>query len=197
MTNLARDVECGIVDPTRKLARLYPEHPPSSDQVAATTSLFAHYAQERARSVNTHIPSEFWAGTEVLRAMAQYLREPLFVFDVDAKNDAHVQRYYYKNYSLAYGGDHESGCGGVMYDLTAKDMLKHYTRLHILVMLIKRHEGHFYGVHHREISTRWLAEEDREFADANCSSHAWHANVVAHIDYSAGRIHAVDPKMIT
>ncbi|KAL4163651.1 hypothetical protein KRP22_005079 [Phytophthora ramorum] len=48
-----------------------------------------------------------------------------------------------------------------------------------------------------EISTRWLAEEDREFADANCSSHAWHANVVAHIDYSAGRIHAVDPKMIT
>jgi hypothetical protein len=51
--------------------------------------------------VNTSIPSEFWAGAEVLRAMARYLREPLVVFDVKAQNDAHVQRYYASRISMS------------------------------------------------------------------------------------------------
>ncbi|KAE9327327.1 hypothetical protein PF008_g16426 [Phytophthora fragariae] len=75
MINLANDVECKVVDPCRELKRLYPSQPAPLDVAVATAALYTHYEQERNRSVNAHIPSEFWAGPEVLRAMAQYLRE--------------------------------------------------------------------------------------------------------------------------
>jgi hypothetical protein len=195
MANLATDVECGIVDPSRELERLYPKQPIPTDAAAATAMLYGHYAQEKARSVNTQIPSDFWAGAEVLRAMAQYLREPLFVFDVDAHNNAHVQRYYYQNYATDNGGEHESGCGGAMDDSKALEMLRQYARLHVLpvMMVIKRHEGHFYGVHHGEIATRWQAEGDRQFADANCATHPWYDEILAHMAYSEPRMSTTDP----
>ncbi|KAE8971068.1 hypothetical protein PR003_g26683 [Phytophthora rubi] len=129
MTNLANDVECGVVDPCKELKRLYPLQPAPTDSIVATAALYNHYAQERTRSANTQIPSAFWAGAEVLRAMAQYLREPL---DVDVHNDAHVQRYYYRDYSLPNGDVHETSCGGAMDDASAEVMLQHYARLHVL-----------------------------------------------------------------
>ncbi|KAE9333460.1 hypothetical protein PR003_g14013 [Phytophthora rubi] len=136
MSNLAQDVECGVVDPSRELERLYPSQPPPKDPASATAALYNHYGQERSRSANTQIPSEFWAGAEVLRAMAQYLREPLLVLDVTANNDAHLQRYYYQEYRLKSGDVHESGCGGSMADVDAKLMLQQYARLHVLPVLI-------------------------------------------------------------
>jgi hypothetical protein len=195
MINMAKDGECGVLDPRRELERLYPTQPTPTDQAAATATLYAHYAQERSRSVNTQIPSDFWAGAEVLRAMAHYLREPLFVFDVDANNDVHVQRYYYKEYVVADGTAHETGCGGAMDDREAKTLLTHSARLHVLpvMMVIKRHEGHFYGVHHGNISTRWLAEGDRQFAEENCTTHPWYAEVMAHMEYSEARLQGLDP----
>jgi hypothetical protein len=195
MTNLAQDIECGVLDPKCELQRLYPQQQPPKDQAAATATLYAHYAQERARSVNTQIPSDFWAGAEVLRAMAQFLREPLFVLEADANNDAHVQRYYYKTYTTAAGGTHETGCGGAMEDQEAKLMLSHYARLHVMpvMLVLKRHEGHFYGVHHGTLSTQWLAEGDRQFAESNCSTHTWFEEIIAHMDYSQGRMEDVDP----
>lgn len=194
MSNLAKDVECGVVDPSRDLKRLYPQHPTPLDVAGATATLFAHYAQERARSVNTQIPTAFWAGAEVLRAMAQYLREPLFVLDVAANNDTHVQRYYYQEYELKNGEQHESGCGGAIDDATAKDMFAHFEKLHVLpvCLVLKKHEGHFYGVHNGDMSAHWHAEGDRQFAMENCGSHPWISEVIAHIDYSSSRLAHVD-----
>jgi hypothetical protein len=172
MANLATDVECGVVDPRSELQRLYPSQPTPQEMPAATATLYGHYAQERLRSVNTQIPSDFWLER---RCCGQWpnISGNLFFFDVDAHNDAHVQRYYYKNYETATGGVHESGCGGAMEDGLAKEMLAHYARLHVLpvMLVLKRREGHFYGVHHGSISTRWLAEGDMLFADENCPTH--------------------------
>lgn len=173
MANLANDVECEVVDPCRELKRLYPTHPTPVDRVVAIAALYNHYAQERTRSVNTQIPLAFWAGAEVLRAMAQYLRESHFVLDVDTHNDALVQRYFYKDYTLPNGDVHETGCGGAIDDASAKDMLYHYVRLHVLpvLLVLKKHEGHFYGVYHDELSVKWQTEGDRQFAEDNCADH--------------------------
>ncbi|KAE8887829.1 hypothetical protein PF003_g28140 [Phytophthora fragariae] len=194
MANLANDVECKVVDPCRELRRLYPTQPAPTDPAVATATLYTHYTQERTRTVNSQIPAAFWAGPEVLRAMAQYLREPLFVLDVDQHNDTHVQRYYYRDYSLPNGDIHETGCGGAMDDATAKTMLGHYARLHVLpvFMMLKRHEGHFNGVHHGDIAIKWHAEGDLDFTQANCRSHSWYEEVKAHIDYSQGLLAQVD-----
>jgi hypothetical protein len=126
MSNLALDVECGIVDPIHELQRLYPQQPHPDGTAAAVASLYEHYAQKRAKSVSTQIPSYFWAGAEVLRAMSQYLHEPGFVFDVDSRNDVDVERYDYKQYRTEAGELHESGCGGPMDDNTAKILVQHY-----------------------------------------------------------------------
>ncbi|KAE8980760.1 hypothetical protein PR001_g24195, partial [Phytophthora rubi] len=194
MTNLANDVESGVVDPRRELQRLYPLQPQPQDIAVATAALYNHYAQERVRTVNTPVPSAFWASTEVLRAMAQYLREPLFVLDANSHNDAHVQRYYYQDYTLPNGDTHETGCGGAMDDRTAKEMLAKYADLHVLPVFIvlKRHEGHFYGVHHGDLAPKWQAEGDLDFAQTHCDSHAWFSEVVAHIEYGASRMDRVD-----
>ncbi|KAE8979925.1 hypothetical protein PR002_g24277 [Phytophthora rubi] len=175
LANLANDVDCMVVDPRRELRRLYPSQPAPTDTAVATAALYAHYTQERARTVNSQIPTAFWAGPEVLRAMAQYLREPLFVLDVDQHNDTHVQRYYYRDYTLPNGDTHETGCGGSMDDVTATDMLAHYARLHVLpvLLVLKGHEGHFCGVHHGDIAVKWHAEGDLEFTHANCSEQPW------------------------
>ncbi|KAE8990196.1 hypothetical protein PF011_g18447 [Phytophthora fragariae] len=181
MANLANDVACHVVDPCEELRRLYPSQPPPTDVNVATAALYTHYAQERIRTVNAPIPTAFWAGSEVLRTMAQYLREPLFVLDVNNHNDAHLHRYYYKDYMLPNGDIHETGCGGAMDDKQAKAMLEQYARLHVMpvFMVLKRYEGHFYGVHHGEVSTKWQAEGDPDFASTNCASHDWYAEVVA------------------
>ncbi|KAE9266537.1 hypothetical protein PR003_g32091, partial [Phytophthora rubi] len=194
MTNLANDVACKVVDPCRELRRLYPTQPAPTDIKVATAALYTHYAQERTRSVNTPIPSAFWAGPEVLRAMAQYLREPLFVLEVNQANDAHVQRYYYQDYTLPNGDVHETGCGGAMDDATAKSMLRAYAHLHVMpaMIVLKRSEAHFYGVRNGGIATRWHAEGDLSFAQDHCSSHEWFNEVIAHMECCATRTDEID-----
>ncbi|KAE9172984.1 hypothetical protein PF004_g27113 [Phytophthora fragariae] len=194
MTNLANDVACKVVGPCSELRRLYPTQPAPTDVDVATAALFNHYMQERNRSVNTPIPSTFWAGPEVLRAMAQYLREPLFVLDVDQANDAHVQRYFYQDYTLPNGDVHETGCGGAMDDRTAKIMLRAYANLHVLpvFMILKRHEGHFYGVRHGDLTLRWQAEGDLSFAQDYCAHHEWFNEVIAHMEDCQSRTEEIE-----
>ncbi|KAE9311418.1 hypothetical protein PR003_g20022 [Phytophthora rubi] len=126
--------------------------------------------------------------------MAQYLREPLFVIDVDAHNDAHVQRYYYQDYVLPNGDLHETGGGGAMTDATAKEMFRTYARLHVLpvIIVLKRHEGHFYGVHHGDVSTRWQAEGDLTFTHAHYASHSWFQEVLTLGEYSVAQLGRAD-----
>ncbi|KAE8969574.1 hypothetical protein PR001_g27369 [Phytophthora rubi] len=134
--------------------------------------------------------------------MAQYLREPLFVLEVNTHNDAHVQRYSYQDYTLPNGDTHETGRGGALDDASAKNMLAHYASLHVLptMLVLKRHEGHFYGVHHGELATRWQAEGDLVFANENCSTHSWFDEIVAHNAYSTehmGRIDVLNDEDVT
>lgn len=180
MANLVDDVQAKLVDPRNELRRIYPNQQPPISMEAATAALFAHYAQERVRSVNSHVPHDFWAGTEVLRAMAQYLREPLYVMDVNEHNDAHVQQYYYKDYLLPNGMEHESGCGRPISDKKALALFEHCANLHVLptIMVLKQHENHFYGVgHSADVFLRWHAEGDKSFAADIAGDFDWLATI--------------------
>lgn len=81
-----------------------------------------------------------------------------------------------------------------MVDGDAKMMLQQYARLHVLPVLIvlKRHEGHYYGVQHGGLAVRWHAEGDQEFAETNCVSHPWLPEVLAHIELSEPKLAGVD-----
>ncbi|OWZ08944.1 hypothetical protein PHMEG_00018435 [Phytophthora megakarya] len=65
----------------------------------------------------------YWAHPHELRAMTQYLREPVLVLDVNCAGDAHMQRYMYKDYRLSNGDDHETGYYEAYSDTDARDYL--------------------------------------------------------------------------
>ncbi|OWZ05497.1 hypothetical protein PHMEG_00022409 [Phytophthora megakarya] len=74
--------------------------------------------------------------------MAQYLREPLLVLDVNEHNDAHMQRYMYTEYRLADGTDHASGYIDAHTDRAAQDYLYECWRLHVMpTFLILHHQN--------------------------------------------------------
>lgn len=175
MANLRHDVELGLIDPITECARIFPTQPRQKSAAAATAGLFAHYAHARGRKVDQYQPVEFWAGTHELRAMAQYLREPLLVLDVVASGDAHIQQYLFKDYRLADGTDHESGYVTAMTDRDAADYLRTCWELHVLptFLVLRRHERHFYGVGHGELYARWHAEGDAAYAAELPASYEW------------------------
>ncbi|KAE9330747.1 hypothetical protein PF008_g15663 [Phytophthora fragariae] len=179
MANLRHDVELGLIVPTTECARIFPTQPKQKSAAAATAGLFAHYAHARGRKVDQYQPVEFWAGTHELRAMAQYLREPLLVLDVAASGDAHIQQYLFKDYRLADGTDHESGYVTAMIDRDAADYLRTCWELHVLptFLVLRRHERHFYGVGHGELYARWHAEGDAAYAAELPASYEWIENI--------------------
>uniref|UniRef100_H3H573 OTU domain-containing protein n=1 Tax=Phytophthora ramorum TaxID=164328 RepID=H3H573_PHYRM len=152
MKNLRKDVEAKLVDPIAECASLYPDRPTFTTSAAATAARCVHYDNARGRSIAKTVPATFWAGPHELRAMAQYIREPIIVVDVNANNDAHVQRYGYRHHRLEDGTDHESGMVTALTDRAATDYLTACWSLHVLpTFLILRHnERHFSGVHHHE-----------------------------------------------
>ncbi|KAE8902968.1 hypothetical protein PF005_g25274 [Phytophthora fragariae] len=60
-------------------------------------------------------------------------------------------------------------------------------------MVLKKHEGHFYGVRHGDVSTKWHAEGDVSFTTTNCEAYDWYAEVLAHIEYGQSNAATVDP----
>ncbi|EGZ08871.1 hypothetical protein PHYSODRAFT_305732 [Phytophthora sojae] len=146
LANLHKDVELGLVDPVSEIRRLYPNRQHGDGIASATASLFNHYIQERDRCVSATVPSSFWAGTHELRAMAQYMREPLLVLDVDEHGDAHVHIYMYKTYRTSSGSDHESGYSKVLNDRAAKAYLEECGMLHTVpTFLILYHDKHHFN----------------------------------------------------
>ncbi|KAE8912113.1 hypothetical protein PF003_g3713 [Phytophthora fragariae] len=123
MANLRKDVELHLVDPISECNKLYPDQVKYGSVQGATAALYAHYDAARRRSAGTQVPPTFWAGPHELRAMAQYLREPILVFDVNPAGDAHVQRYSYGMHRLKDGADHESGCCNTATDREATEYL--------------------------------------------------------------------------
>ncbi|KAF4138766.1 hypothetical protein GN958_ATG11975 [Phytophthora infestans] len=179
MSNIRKDVALGLVDPIAEYAKLYPDHPAYTSTEAATAALYGHYNQARTRSTGVKVPASFWAGPHELRAMSQYLREPIVVFDTNASLDAHVQRYSYKTHRLADNTDHETGHVEPLPDRTAGDYLYACWSLHVLpIFLVLRHDqSHFYGVSNGELFLKWRAEGDESFAKDLPDSYRWKEDI--------------------
>ncbi|KAE9002289.1 hypothetical protein PR002_g17672 [Phytophthora rubi] len=158
MANLRRDVALNLVDPISECAKLYPDQDKYTTTYGAVAALYAHYDSARRRSAGRKVSASFWAGPHELRALAQYCREPIIVFDANEASDAHVQRYFYGKYRLP-GTDHESG------------------------YVLRHHERHFYGVSHGELFLRWRAEGDLEFTGEIAADLDWKDEVNAMTDY--------------
>ncbi|KAF4143836.1 hypothetical protein GN958_ATG06922 [Phytophthora infestans] len=179
MCKFRRDVALHLVDPVHEYQRLYPDHLGFESPAAATAALFSHYDVTRHKQIDKRVAPTFWAGPHELRAMAQYLREPIVVFDVNAHNDAHMQCYLYKQYRLPDGTDHESGYGKSFTDREATEYLKNCWDLHIIstCMVLRHHERHFYGVSHGELYLQWRAEGDAELAETISDSYTWKSTI--------------------
>lgn len=177
--NLRNDVALGLVDPIAECARLYPDHPGYESKEGATAALFAHYDRARLRSAGERVPPYHWAGPHELRAMAQYLREPILVFDTRSSNDAHIQRFLYKLHRLPNNVDHESGHVAAFTDREATEYRRTSFDLHVLpTSLVLRHdERHFYGVGHGELYLKWRAEGDPAFAADISDTFSWKEDV--------------------
>ncbi|EGZ06541.1 hypothetical protein PHYSODRAFT_531371, partial [Phytophthora sojae] len=165
--NLQADCKLGILDPFTELDRLNPgcEHPKTKE--AAIAIVCTYLLHERLRSVDTRVPSTNWVNPHVLRTYAQYLRQPLMAMDVDVHGDGHVQIYTYQEYELETPGSsepliHETGSYTALEDHDATAYLRMCRRLHVLpmILLLRTHESHFYGVHHGELFLKWQAEGD-------------------------------------
>lgn len=161
LSNLRYDVQLKHIDPVLELQRLYPDDPPPTKIAAATAALYAHYAAVQRTSVTEPVPQAFWEGTHVLRAMAVYLREPLYVWDVAADNTAHVQQYSYRVFDMPNGDKHETGTVHPIDDSRARDFLELCFHHHVVppMLLLKHTENHFYGVQHGSWFTTWDNED--------------------------------------
>ncbi|EGZ22884.1 hypothetical protein PHYSODRAFT_484539, partial [Phytophthora sojae] len=160
LANLRYDVQLNLVGPRRELRRLYPgEELPRSDKAAAA-ALYAHYAKMRAVSVADKMPQAFWEGPHVLRAMAVYLREPVYVWDVAPDDTAHAQQYTYKLFDMNNGGRHETGVVEILTDDRIRDILEESFNQRVIptMLLLKHTEGHFYGVQHGPTFHAWHAQ---------------------------------------
>ncbi|RAW32979.1 hypothetical protein PC110_g10702 [Phytophthora cactorum] len=125
MVNLRRDVELELIDPIEECAKHYWDRPLYTSSASAAAALYDHYDGYRKMAVDKHVPPTCWVGPNELRAMAQYLREPIFVFDTDESKDSHVQRYGYQQHHLADGTNLESRNVAALSDKEAQDYLKH------------------------------------------------------------------------
>lgn len=179
MANLRKDVELRLLDPIQECAKLHPGQPQYTSAQGATAALFAHYDTARRRSASAQVQASYWAGPHELRAMAQYLREPILVFDVNAAGDAHVQRYFYGQHRMTDGSDHESGYGVALTDRQATEYLRSCWTLHVVptFVVLKHHERHFYGVSHDELFLKWRAEGDPAFTTGITADYEWKASV--------------------
>ncbi|GMF54438.1 unnamed protein product [Phytophthora fragariaefolia] len=118
----------------------------------------------RAVSVKTAVTQAFWEGPTVLRAMAVYLRDRIYIWDVVEEYRAYAQQYFYKTYTMENGDSHETGTITTVPESQMRDVLQACFDLHVLpTMLIPNHsEGHFYGIQHGDTFHEWHAQRGPE-----------------------------------
>ncbi|CAH0513836.1 unnamed protein product [Peronospora belbahrii] len=80
--NMRYNIQLGLLDPMQDLVRMYSDTQPPSMIPASTAALYVHYMATRVQSVGITVPVSFWAGITILRALAVYVTEPLYVLDV-------------------------------------------------------------------------------------------------------------------
>ncbi|KAG3113944.1 hypothetical protein PI125_g6894 [Phytophthora idaei] len=88
ITNLRLDCKLGIVDPVAELQRLQPDSQRPATPELAAAQLYSQLLQERTRPVDSRVPSTHWASPHMLRACAQYLRQPLAVTRAETSHAA-------------------------------------------------------------------------------------------------------------
>ncbi|KAE9118866.1 hypothetical protein PF006_g18487 [Phytophthora fragariae] len=167
LANLRYDVKLRLILPKEELQRIYPGEQPPNSQEAAAAMLYAHYFKMRAVSVGTPVPQAFWEGPTVLRAMAVYLREPVYVWDIDAADRAYVQQYTFKIYEMDNGDQHETGTVTPLSEEKIRDILEACFHQQVIptMLLLKHTEGHFYGVQHGDTFHEWHAQRGSEMRE--------------------------------
>ncbi|KAE8909802.1 hypothetical protein PF005_g19624 [Phytophthora fragariae] len=159
LANLRYDVKLRLILPKEELLRIYPGEQPPYSQEAAAAMLYAHYVKMREVSVATSVPQVFWEEPTVVRAMAVYLREPIYVWDVDAADRAYVQQYSYKKFEMDNGDRHDTGIVAPHSEDRIRDILEacFHQKVVPTMLLLKHTEGHFYGVQHGDVFHEWHA----------------------------------------
>ncbi|KAE8882675.1 hypothetical protein PF003_g33222 [Phytophthora fragariae] len=114
----------------------------------------------RAVSVGTPVPQAYREGPTVLRGMAVYLREPVYVWDIDAADRAYVQQYTFKRYEMDNGDQREADTVTPLSEDKIRDILEACFRQQVIptMLLLKHTEGHFYEVQHGDTFHEWHAQ---------------------------------------
>ena len=118
------------MDPHVETARMYPHAAAPSTTAAATAALYAHFAVTRAQCVRQSVPRAFWDGSVLLRALAVYIRGPIYVWEVDETGVAHVHQYSYQTFTTTNGDTHET----VVCRFLMISKLLRYWHLAIIIM---------------------------------------------------------------
>ncbi|KAE9046312.1 hypothetical protein PR001_g4617 [Phytophthora rubi] len=160
LANLRYDVKLRLILPKEELQRIYPGEQPPNSQEAAAAMLYAHYVKMRAVSVGTPVPQAYREGPTVLRGMAVYLREPVYVWDIDEADRAYVQQYTFKRYEMDNGDQQETGTVTPLSEDKIRDILEACFRQQVIptMLLLKHTEGHFYEVQHGDTFHEWHAQ---------------------------------------
>uniref|UniRef100_A0AAV1TVP0 Uncharacterized protein n=1 Tax=Peronospora matthiolae TaxID=2874970 RepID=A0AAV1TVP0_9STRA len=109
LANMRYDVQLMLIDPAHELERLYQTSTPPVSVEAATAALYAHYAASREQCFSTALPSAFWSETTILRALAMYLREPIYVWGVDETGNCSARQFSFQIFAMPNEDNHETG----------------------------------------------------------------------------------------
>ncbi|GMF51713.1 unnamed protein product [Phytophthora fragariaefolia] len=164
LANLRYDVKLNLVSAKEEFQRIYPDDAPPSSVEACAATLFAHYTKMKAISVATPVSFTFWEGPTVLRAMAVYLRETIYVWDIGADDMAYAQQYAYRTFQMDNGDSHETGVVTALSEGTVRGFLEACFNHHVIptMLLLKHREGHFYGVQHDTTFHDWHTQQGPE-----------------------------------
>uniref|UniRef100_A0AAV1TXI2 Uncharacterized protein n=1 Tax=Peronospora matthiolae TaxID=2874970 RepID=A0AAV1TXI2_9STRA len=109
LANMRYDVQLMLIDPAHELERLYQTSTLPVPVEAATAALYAHYAASREQCVSTALPSAFWSETTILRALAMYLREPVYVWGVDETGNCSARQFSFQTFAMPDEDAYETG----------------------------------------------------------------------------------------
>ncbi|GMF38590.1 unnamed protein product [Phytophthora fragariaefolia] len=128
----------------------------------------------REVSVATTVPQTFWEGPTVPRAMAIYLREPVYVWDIGIADSAYPQQYAYRPITMDNGDHHETGVVTPLTKDRVQDVLEAYYNHHVqpTMLLLKHSKGHFYGVQYGDTFHEWHAKQNSEMRERLDQVHA-------------------------
>lgn len=88
-----------------------------------------------------------------------YIREPIYVWNVDATGVAHAQQYFYQTFMMPNGDAHETGVVTVINDEQVMHVLEacYNHKVVPLILVLNHAEGYFHGVQYGRQFQDWNA----------------------------------------